>query len=208
MAEARKTPEAARASVPVCLASGSPRRRDLLREAGYDFTVVDPAGDESAARGDGTPEGLAVERASIKARSAAGQLGSGLVVGADTIVVLAGRVIGKPADRGDAKRMLSELSGTTHRVITGVSVVDAASGRELTRAVSTGIVMAPMSAAEIDEYVSSGEADGKAGAYAIQETADRFVREVRGSFTNVVGLPMEALEEMLAEMREVLDGRE
>ena len=165
--------------------------------------MIAPSAEETPIRGGEEPGEYAVRQALAKARSAAVSCRDGVVIGADTIVVAGGRVIGKPADRDDARRILGELSGTTHRVVTGVALVDGAAGRETARAVSTEIVMAPMSAEEIDGYVSSGEADGKAGAYAIQETADRFVREVRGSFTNVVGLPMEALDEMLKEM---LDG--
>ena len=195
-------------SPPLHLASVSPRRKELLRSAGYQFSISAPATDESAEQGDGTPESLAVARASAKARSAAERLDSALVIGADTIVVLGERIIGKPADREDARRILRELSGTAHRVVTGLALIDAASGMEITRAESTEIVMESMSQDDIEEYVSSGEADDKAGAYAIQETGDRFVRSVNGSLTNVVGLPMEALEEMLNQMKWRPDGRE
>jgi septum formation protein len=188
------------------LASSSPRRRELLAAAGYEFEVAEPPPEEEPAAPGASPESVALGRARSKARAVAASLREGIVIGADTIVNLDGRLIGKPADRADAARILGQLAGTTHRVVTGVVLVDAAGGAELARAVSTGVRMAGMSPSEIDEYVASGEADGKAGAYAIQETADRFVREVEGSFTNVVGLPTEALAEMLDEMREMLNG--
>ncbi len=182
------------------LASGSPRRRELLAEAGWAFDVVVPDVDETLPEGVG-PEAAAVAIARRKADAAAALAGDGIVIGADTIVVTpAGEVLGKPADEADARRMLGELSGSTHRVITGVAIVDTATGARVERAVSTVIVFGKMCAAEIDAYVASGEALGKAGAYAIQETGDRFVERVEGSFTNVVGLPMEAVARMLREM--------
>lgn len=171
-----------------------------MREAGYAFEVKAADVDETPPEGK-APEDAAVEVARRKAEAVAKLEAGKVVVGADTIVVsAAGRVLGKPDDDRHAREMLGELSGTAHTVITGVYIVDTLTGMEVGRAVSTGIVFAEMSEADIHEYVSSGEATGKAGAYAIQETADRFVRDVRGSFTNVVGLPMEALGEMLEEL--------
>jgi len=179
------------------LASASPRRSALLREAGYRFRVEAAEVDESPPK-DLSPADAATAVALRKALAAAGRVPGAVVIAADTIVVAPGGVIlGKPADAEDARRMLSRLSGSTHSVITGVAVIDTATGARETRAVETEIVFGRMSERDIDRYVESGEAMGKAGAYAIQERADRFVREVRGSFTNVVGLPMEALGEML-----------
>jgi len=115
-------------------------------------------------------------------------------------VTPSGEIVGKPVDAADARRMLRRLSGTTHVVVTGIFVTDAQTGAALSRAVATRVFFARMTDAEIDAYVESGEALGKAGAYAIQETGDRFVTRIEGSYTNVVGLPMEAVRETLAEL--------
>jgi septum formation protein len=182
------------------LASNSPRRRELLREAGYRFRVcVPPVDDGDVPRGDDSPEALAERLAGLKAESTvqANGLRQGLVLGADTIVVLGAEILGKPADEADARRILAMLSGSEHRVITGVALVDAAAGRCMMAHEVTGIRMRRMTEAEINTYVASGEAMGKAGAYAIQETGDRYVERIDGSLTNVVGLPMELLERMI-----------
>jgi len=181
------------------LASNSPRRRDLLRQAGYRFDVRPPPVGETGVRGD-RPIGPYVESlAYLKATAAieAHGLTDALVLGADTAVALGGRLLGKPADEADARRILSALAGTEHRVVTGLALVDIRPGRRLLAHAVTRIRMAAMTPDQIEAYVASGEALGKAGAYAIQETGDRYVDEVDGSFTNVVGLPMELLERML-----------
>ena len=112
-------------------------------------------------------------------------------------LALGDRLLGKPRDPAHAKELLRALSGTTHRVVTGVAL--RAGGRTRTRAVETRVTMRALTAAEIDAYAASGEAMGKAGAYAIQETADRFVTSLDGPFDNVVGLPVAAVRELLAE---------
>jgi septum formation protein len=180
------------------LASSSPRRRTLLAEAGYTFDVVPAEADETLPDGL-TPEAAAVEVARRKAVAVAANVTSAVILAADTIVVTpAGAVVGKPVDEPDARRMLAELSDSTHRVITGVYIIDTETGQAEGRAVSTTVVFGRMTQSEIYAYVASGEAMGKAGAYAIQETGDRFVKRTDGSFTNIVGLPMEAVEEMLS----------
>ncbi len=181
------------------LASNSPRRRDLLREAGYRFVVRPPPIDDRAVSHLESPEAVVESLAYLKATSApsAHGLKEGLVLGADTIVVLGGKIIGKPADEADARRILSELSGSEHRVMTGLALVDVAGGRRLLAHEVTRIRMRRMTTAEINAYVASGEAMGKAGAYALQETGDRYVESMDGSLTNVVGLPMELLERMI-----------
>jgi septum formation protein len=123
-----------------------------------------------------------------------------VVLGADTVVALGGLILGKPADQDEARRMLSGLSGTRHAVITGVAVI-APGGDRLVASDVTHVTMRKIASREIDEYVASGEWVGKAGAYAIQETADRFVQSIEGSFSNVIGLPMELVERMLKEIR-------
>jgi len=182
------------------VASASPRRRDLLVAAGHRFRVRPADVDETPPSGL-PPAEAAVEVARRKALAVAPGAGGSVVLAADTIVVTPrGEVLGKPDNPDHARRMLRRLSGTRHCVVTGVFIIDTATGAQVSRAVTTGIVFGAMSDEEIDRYVDSGEAMGKAGAYAIQETGDRFVRQVQGSFSNVVGLPMEALEEMLDEL--------
>jgi septum formation protein len=181
------------------LASNSPRRRELLRHAGYRFEVRPPPIEDRGARAALSPGAYVESLAYFKAMAAVDACGlkEGLVLGADTVVVLEGRIIGKPADEADARRILSELSGSEHEVLTGLALVDLAAGRRLLAHDATRIRMRRISREEIDAYVAGGEAMGKAGAYAIQETGDRYVERVDGSRTNVVGLPMELLERML-----------
>jgi len=181
------------------LASNSPRRQELLLQAGYRFEVRPPPVDDQTESEAPSPGVYAEGLAYLKAASVieANRITEGLVLGADTIVVLGDRIIGKPADEADARRILSELSGAEQQVITGVALVDAASGRRWLDHDVTVLRMRRMAAEEIDAYVASGEAMGKAGAYAIQETGDRYVEWMRGSLTNVVGLPMELLARML-----------
>jgi septum formation protein len=190
------------ASPQLVLASNSPRRRELLRQAGYRFTVSPPPIEDRGLPAAPTPGAFVESLAYLKAAAAIDghRLTAGLVLGADTIVVLGGRIIGKPADEADARRILSDLSGSQHEVITGLALVDAATGRRMLAHDVTRIHMRRMSPAEIAAYVASGEALGKAGAYALQETGDRYVEEMAGSMTNVVGLPMQLLERMLKAM--------
>lgn len=187
------------------LASQSPRRRELLAEAGYDFEVVRPPVDEPARLGPGqSPTHTAEALAYFKAASVQRLRPASLVVGADTVVALGDELLGKPADARDARRMLSMLSGTRHRVITGLAMLlpprpNGLPGRRLLASEVTCVSMRPITADELDEYVARGEWRDKAGAYAIQETADRFITRLEGSWSNVVGLPTELLEQMLAQ---------
>ncbi|MDY6913416.1 MAG: Maf family protein [Planctomycetota bacterium] len=184
------------------LASGSPRRKQLLAEAGYDFEVVAPAISEPSYYLRGlSPSQQAEAMAYFKARSVAEGRDGCYVLAADTVVAARDKTLGKPADEADARRMLSALSGSRHAVITGVALLGSDGGR-LIASETTGVTMRKMSDAELDAYIASGEWAGKAGAYAIQETADRFIESVDGSFTNVVGLPMELLGRMIREIRQ------
>jgi len=188
------------AAVELILASSSPRRRELLRQAAYRFQVRPPGPIEDTSIRRAPSAAAYVESlAYLKAMSAIEThgIGKGLVLGADTAVELEGRIIGKPRDEDEARQILSALAGSVHRVLTGLALVDAGAGRRLLAHDATAVHMGPMSDAEIHAYVASGEAMGKAGAYALQETGDRFVERIEGSFTNVVGLPMELLERML-----------
>jgi septum formation protein len=177
------------------LASASPRRRDLLTQLGVEFSVRAAAVDETPPPG-APPDAAAREIARRKALAVLAAVPGAAVLAADTIVVAAdGEFLGKPADAADARRMLGKLSGTTHRVVTGVCLVGA--GEAQSAADSTAVTMRPLTAAEVDAYVASGECFDKAGGYAIQESGDRFVTRVDGSWTNVVGLPMETVVRML-----------
>ena len=183
------------------LASASPRRRALLAEAGYDLDVRPADVPEDLPEESDDAPAVAERLAEAKARAVAATAEPGCwVLGADTVVVRGRRIVGKPADVGDARRILRDLSGTRHQVITGVALVQSGSGRCLVRHAVTHVRMRPLSDDEIRAYAAGGEALGKAGAYAVQETGDRFIEVIDGSFTNVVGLPMELLREMLLEI--------
>jgi len=181
----------------VILASGSPRRRELLRRICADFRVV-PSGIEERLDGPPTPETVAA-LALEKAREVAARVGEGVVVGADTVVVVDGEALGKPAGADEARAMLRRLRGRTHEVITGVAVVDASTGRAASTAVVTQVLMRDVSDEAIEVYVAGGEPLDKAGAYAIQEGGGALVAGFVGSYTNVVGLPLDATARLLRE---------
>ena len=181
----------------VILASGSPRRRELLGEMGVAFEIDVPDVDETVG---GTPDQMVAVLAERKARAVAERKEEGLIVAADTLVALDDRALGKPADDAEAKEMLRALSGRTHDVFTGVCVMDARTGRVMVAAERTGVRFRAITEEEIDAYVATGEPRDKAGAYAIQGGAGAFVEGYEGSRTNVIGLPVEKLGEMLREM--------
>ncbi len=178
------------------LASASPRRRELLERLTTDFRVVPAEVDETLA--DGATADAVTALALRKARAVATRVGQGVVLGADTVVVIDGDVLGKPADADEARAMLHRLRGRRHDVVTGVAVVDAASGRSATEAVVTAVLMRDYDDATIEAYVASGEPLDKAGAYAIQEAGGALVAGWTGSFSNIVGLPLEAARRLLA----------
>ena len=181
----------------IILASASPRRRELLAGLGLTFRVV-PSGAEERPWPREKPASYALRNASDKARLVAVRLpdpAAARIISADTIVVLGDTILEKPADAADAARMLATLSGRAHQVITGLVVLDA--DRERGLAVITDVVFRPLSASEIADYVATGEPMDKAGAYAIQGGAAGFVQETRGSYTNVVGLPVDELNRLL-----------
>ena len=176
-------------NLPLVLASGSPRRVTLLAELGIPFqTIVSDAAETIDPRLD--PEAQAIMIAERKARAVALQLEVGIVLGADTIVVRDGVLLGKPADDADATAMLHRLSGREHRVVTGITVVDAATGSLRTSAVTSIVGFRALTDREIAEYVATGETNGKAGAYAIQGIGARLISNLNGCFSNVVGLPL------------------
>lgn len=179
------------------LASASPRREELLRRLGMPFTVVPSDLPEQLPAG--PPDESARALALAKARAVAGRIGSGVVLGADTLVVLGGGALGKPRGPDDARRMLRALSGRTHEVITGVALVEAPGGRETSTAVVTQVRMARYGEEEIEAYLATGEPFDKAGAYAIQAAGSRLVAHLDGCYTNVVGLPLTTTRRLLAE---------
>jgi len=183
---------------PLILASASPRRAELLARAGYEFTIEPADVDESLMPGE-PPADYVVRVARAKAHAVATRCrGSGsTVLAADTTVVVDGEILAKPADREDAARMLKRLAGVVHEVLTGVVVV--AGDREVTEVVRTRVHLLPLSPDEIAWYVDSGEPEGKAGAYAIQDRAARFVDWIEGSWSNVVGLPVATVYRLLRE---------
>ncbi len=183
---------------PLVLASGSPRRKELLECAGLSFEVMEvPAEEEDRVDPSLPPGEGAGRRALAKAAWAAERRPDAVVLGADTIVVLEGEVLGKPSDAAGAREMLSRLSGRTHRVITGFAIVSGGEAR--TRLVETEVGFRALDAASIGRYVESGEPMDKAGAYAIQGAGGGFIDRVSGSYTNVVGLPLPEVLAALAE---------
>ena len=185
-------------TVSFILASASPRRRELLAGAGYDFKVVVPDVDESAFVAEGVEAGEYAKRLALaKARSVAERFRDSLVVGADTVVDFEGEVIGKPADAKEAEEITRKLFSAPHKVITGVAIVRLGDGTELVESDSTTVYPRNLNSRQIAEHIRSGTWRDKAGAYAIQEDGDEFVERIEGSLTNVMGLPMELLGRML-----------
>jgi len=182
------------------LASASPRRAAILRDAGYHFTVLSSAVDETPYPEE-SPEDLVLRLAQSKADLAAARsVGPAILIAADTEVVLDGQIFGKPRSSEDARRMLKKLSGRTHTVLTGVALVRLPNVERLTFVESTLVEFAPLSDEEITRYLSTGEPHDKAGGYAIQGYAARYVPRIEGCYFNVVGLPLARLQQALIEL--------
>ncbi len=173
---------------PITLASSSPRRRSILEDAGIPFRVVAPIGEEAAPSG--RPEEHVQRLALAKGREVAGRVGRGLVLAADTLVVDGDRILGKPGDAAEAMALLRNLRGRRHRVMTGVAVVNAASGESTTGVEVSWVAMRDYADSEAQAFVDSGAAMDKAGAYAVQDTQFRPAESVQGCYWNVVGLPL------------------
>jgi septum formation protein len=178
------------------LASASPRRQQLLREAGYRFDVQPAQIDEDDYPPGLAPSEVARRLALAKAGTVGDRFPDAVVLGADTLVTFGDRILGKPAGPDEARDMLRLLSGTTHIVITGLAVVARARGFECTMRAMSAVRMRPLTAQQIEHYVASNQWQDKAGGYGIQDD-DPFVTRLGGSETNVVGLPMEAAGELL-----------
>ncbi|MBS0910843.1 nucleoside triphosphate pyrophosphatase [Tatumella sp. JGM118] len=181
------------------LASGSPRRQELLAQAGFRFERLITAVEESRHPGE-SPEAYVCRLSSDKARAGVRLAPVDLpVIGADTIVVADGEVLEKPADEAHARQMLTMLSGKTHQVMTAVTV--ASRQGAVTENIITQVTFRELSSADIENYIASGEPMDKAGAYGIQGKGGRFVRHINGSFYAVVGLPLVETEELLARLQ-------
>jgi septum formation protein len=182
----------------IILASASPRRRELLTQIGLSFDVVISDVDENGPD-DHAPAAYVCGLAYRKAAAVAEKVPAGIVVGADTVVVAGGKILGKPADAAEAEWMLRVLNGAEHQVLTGVAVIDAAAGRTAVSHELTKVVFRQLTPEEIKGYIASGEPFDKAGAYGIQGLGAVLVREIHGDYFNVVGLPITRLAGMLRE---------
>ncbi len=186
------------------LASASPRRAQLLTQAGYSFRIVTPPLQEPDDMGPGVPPHARAEALSyFKARSVLKLGARGIILAADTVVAHGDRVFGKPDGPDHARDILRRLAGTTHQVITGLTLIDTQSDVRVITHDRTRVTMRPMTARQLDRYIAGGSWKGKAGAYGIQDHADPFVQRIEGSFTNVVGLPMERLTALLTPQGEL-----
>lgn len=182
--------------LPLILASGSPRRRELLDLMGLTYTVETPDVDESFS---GRPSETVMEISRRKAAAVAARHSDSIIIAADTLVFADG-ALGKPHTPERAKEMLRSLAGNWHHVYTGITVINTRSGRILRNVDKTRVHLVPMTEQEIDAYVATGEPLDKAGSYGIQGMGGMFVDRIDGSYSNVVGLPMSMLRIMLAQV--------
>jgi septum formation protein len=183
------------------LASASPRRQDLLRKAGYCFEIVPSGVDESKYDVNGIcSEEHTKILALAKAKDIAGNFPNAIVMGSDTVVDLDGEIIGKPDDVNHAEKIIRKLFSKPHEVITGLAMVCIEKNIEIVEAVTTVVYPRKLTEAQIADHIINGQWQGKAGAYGIQETGDEFVDHIDGSFTNVMGLPMELTENLLEKL--------
>jgi septum formation protein len=171
----------------IILASASPRRKQLLEQVGLIFDIIPSDVDED----------VFAHHDPLKAQNVAMKVQKGLIIGADTQVIVDGKVLGKPIDKTDAMNMISILSGKTHKVITGIAIIDVDTGRKETWVETTMVTFRKLTLDEILSYIDSGEYEGKAGAYGIQGRAAAFVERIEGCYFNVVGLPLSKLMERL-----------
>ncbi len=173
----------------IILASASPRRAQLLKQIGVEFELA-PGQVHERPHPDEAPSDYITRIARAKVIAVARKCEAGLVIGADTVVVLDGRLLGKPADEAGAENMLRQLSGRWHAVMTGVALYDVATRQEVADFDKTLVKFAPLTDREIEWYVKTGEPMDKAGAYGIQGLGGLFVEEIAGNYYNVVGLPL------------------
>lgn len=182
---------------PLILASASPRRAELLKLLRVKFRII-PSDATEVVHEHLTPLEICQLNAHRKARAVAKRIPDALVIGADTLVFLDNKILGKPRNLADARRMLARLQGRTHQVVTGVSLIHLRAHRERVFAISTDVLFHPLDAGQIRDYLSRINPLDKAGAYAIQESGEKIISEISGSYSNVVGLPVERLREELS----------
>jgi septum formation protein len=192
----------------IILASSSPRRAEILRDAGIPFEIRAAEIEEAPLPGEAA-QAMVARLAEGKARAVAAQLvaaersadvGDCILVGADTTVELSGEILGKPRDSRQAREMLARLSGRTHHVLTGIFLLHLPGGATRAAVEKSSVTFAPLSDAEIEAYVASGKPMGKAGAYGIQGAAGRFIPRIEGCYFNIVGLPLAKLYKLLGEL--------
>ena len=183
----------------ICLASSSPRRQQILKEMGLDYVVSHPVRYKEKLSGL-DPEALVCHNALGKAKEVAEKYKDSIIIGCDTIVAFNNEILGKPLTSDNAYVMLMKLRGNYHSVFSGLAVIDMQKNRELIGCDKTEVKFRDLSEKEINDYVESGEPLDKAGAYGIQECGGAFVESVKGSFSNVVGLPKELLTKFLVEL--------
>ena len=182
------------------LASTSPRRAEILHDAGFSFTVVSSAVDETPIPGE-SPSDLVQRLADAKAELVAARaVGPAIVLAADTVVALEGRIFGKPRTSDDARHMLEQLSGRTHSVLTGVTLIRLPDAERRTFVESTLVHFTQLDEEEILRYLATDEPHDKAGAYAIQGRAGRYIPRIEGDYFNIVGLPLSRVSQSLAEL--------
>jgi len=182
--------------VRIVLASGSPARENLLRQIGLPFKAI-PSKIPELRRKPATPEERVQLLALEKAKHVASRIRHGLVIGADTVVAHKEKAIGKPRNLTEARKILKELSGSTHDVITGIAIVDAETSRNSVDYVKTSVKMRRLTKKEIEAYLATGEPLGRAGAYAVQGKGATLIERIEGCYYNVVGLPLPRLADML-----------
>lgn len=182
---------------PIILASASPRRMELLKQIGLDFQIIPSEAPEVIIPGH-SPEEAVMELAAVKARNTASASAAtdGFVIGADTVVVFNGEILGKPVDSAAAARMLSILSGREHSVFTGVAVLQLPEGKIAVDFAETRVVFRRLSRSDIENYIATGEPFDKAGAYGIQGRGALLVEKINGCYFNVVGLPLGKLADL------------
>jgi septum formation protein len=182
----------------IILASGSPRRKELLKNIGLKFEVSAEDVEEELT-GSLSPATLAEKLSLKKAKAAAKKYPDAIIIAADTIGVFEGQIIGKPHTAIEAKRMLTMLSGKSHLVVTGYSIIDTGIKKSVTKSVETKVYFRKLTKAEIESYVKTGEPLDKAGAYAIQGLGALIVEKIEGDYYNIIGLPLNSLMESLRE---------
>jgi septum formation protein len=184
-------------AIKIILASASPRREMLLKELIGDSFVIFPVDIDESVLADEKPATHTLRLARAKALKAGESFADGLIIGSDTIVTIDNRILGKPTDTNDAEYMLKSLRGKTHSVITSFCILEAHSNHELTRTVESRVTIKELTDNEITDYIATGEPMDKAGSYAAQGLGRKLIEKLEGSYTNVVGLPLDELKQSL-----------